>query len=102
MDWRIQLAAIAAAAHLAIVALGALRVDLAAAGSPGRAAAEYAALTGAGSAHGFFGPALPPEPRATFEITKRDGSVEPASLGPPDRKGAAPVIEGTVTARMLG
>jgi hypothetical protein len=70
---RLRAVALVAAAHLVLVALGALHVELSRGGPLGRALGEYAALTGADASYGFFAPGFDGELFATFEITEPGG-----------------------------
>jgi hypothetical protein len=71
----------AAAAHLVLVASSALHPDLAAQGPLGRGAATYAAVSGADTAYGFFAPEVDAQLRASFEVRRADGRIEPDELG---------------------
>lgn len=70
---RLRVIALLAAAHLVLVAMGALHVELRREGLLGRAVGEYAALTGADASYGFFAPAFDSDLFATFEITEPGG-----------------------------
>lgn len=69
-----------AAAHLAVVALGARAVDLRRYGPIGRLLDRYSALSGADTGYGFFAPGVRDQLEATFEILDRDGNRTPATL----------------------
>ena len=101
MERALIVASVAASLHLALVGLTALRVDLAAAGPLGRGLARYAALSGAGTARGFFGPELPAEPRASFEVASRDGRMIPVPLDPAARGDADVRVQSKVAAEMV-
>ncbi|WP_437324308.1 hypothetical protein [Sorangium sp. So ce381] len=70
-----RLAMAAAAAHLGIVVLGALQVDLHKAGRLGQAVAYYGALSGADSGYNFFAPSVSALPWARFQVTDARGRV---------------------------
>lgn len=85
-----------AAAHLAVVALCALRVDL----GSSSIVARYASLSGADSAHGYFAPDVAPSPLATFEVKERDGRVLPAPLEPHLSRACEARVQGMVAGSM--
>jgi hypothetical protein len=94
-------ALVAASLHLLVAALGALRVDLSAAGPVGAALARYAALSGASAARGFFAPDLPAEPRASFEVASRDGRFVPVPLDPDAHGDSEHRVQGVVARGMV-
>jgi hypothetical protein len=84
MTWRFKLLALAALAHLILVASSAAHLRLA---TPRTAAARtiaaYGALSGSDNTFGFFAPHVAPEFHLQFTITSADGRVweEPANRG---------------------
>ncbi|WP_437808881.1 hypothetical protein [Sorangium sp. So ce1078] len=71
----LALMALAAAAHLGCVILGALHVDLQRAGRLGWGVAYHGALSGADSGYGFFAPSVGALPWARFQVTDARGKV---------------------------
>ncbi len=84
MTWRFKLLALAAAAHLILVASSAAHFRLIEPRTTaGRAIAAYGALSGSDNSFGFFAPHVAPEFHLQFTITGADGRTweEPANRG---------------------
>ncbi|APR77697.1 Hypothetical protein A7982_03044 [Minicystis rosea] len=93
--------AVAAALHLVIVMLAAAGANLRAGGPIGRAAAHYASLSGADTAHGYFAPDFALEPFATVEVTERDGRVVTDVVRTGDSRESDLRMRGVVAASLL-
>ncbi len=77
---RLRAIALLAAAHLGLVAMGALHVEIRREGLLGRAVGEYAALTGADASYGFFAPTFDSDLFDSFEITEAGGHAATDAL----------------------
>ncbi|MDC0668534.1 hypothetical protein [Nannocystis radixulma] len=72
----------AAAAHLALVVVGAFGICLWAAGPPGKLLTYYSTLSGADSSYGYFAPGVGSPPTATFTVVDAEGRAFVDTLAP--------------------
>jgi len=90
-----------ALAHLGVVTLGALQVDLLGGGSLARTVAYYAVLSGADSSYDFFAPRVDARPEASFQVTDATGAVRTEGLAPGANREAAIRVDNIVRLFLL-